>query len=76
MVLFEAMILDKPIISTDITGSRSALEGRTGVLVENSEDGLYEAMNSFILGDLNFESFDVNIYQNNALNMFYEKCLN
>ncbi|WP_234810837.1 glycosyltransferase, partial [Enterobacter hormaechei] len=25
MVLFEAMILDKPIISTDITGSRSAL---------------------------------------------------
>lgn len=76
MVLFEAMILDKPIISTDITGSRSALEGRTGVLVENSEDGLYEAMNSFVLGDLNFESFDVNIYQNNALNMFYEKCLN
>ncbi|MGT8959708.1 glycosyltransferase [Escherichia coli] len=38
MVLFEAMILDKPIISTDITGSRSALEGRSGVLVENSVD--------------------------------------
>nr|WP_251000924.1 glycosyltransferase [Escherichia coli] len=75
MVLFEAMILDKPIISTDITGSRSALEGRSGVLVENSVDGLFNGMRDFILGRLEFKHFDIESYQKNALSMFYEKCL-
>ncbi len=63
MVLFEAMILDKPIISTDITGSRSALEGRSGVLVENSVDGLFNGMRDFILGRLEFKHFDIESYQ-------------
>ncbi len=63
MVLFEAMILDKPIISTDITGSRSALEGRSGVLVENSVDSLFNGMRDFILGRLEFKHFDIESYQ-------------
>lgn len=75
MVLFEAMILNKPIISTDITGSRSALEGRTGMLVDNSEDGLYQGMLDFMKDDLKFESYCIDDYQKNALQMFYDKCL-
>lgn len=73
MVLFEAMILQKPIISTDIVGSRSAIEGRSGTLVENSEQGLAQGMLDFINGDLAVLEYDITDYQENALNMFYEK---
>lgn len=73
MTLFEAMILEKPIISTDIVGSRSALEGRPGYLVENNELGLSEGMIKFIEGKLSFDKFDYKLYQDNALNMFYQK---
>lgn len=73
MVLFEAMILKKPIISTDIVGSRSAIEGRSGHLVDNSVEGLAKGMEEFINGDLIFSDFDVMEYQEEASNMFYEK---
>ncbi|WGE33532.1 CDP-glycerol glycerophosphotransferase family protein [Actinobacillus genomosp. 1] len=75
MTLFEAMILEKPIIATDIVGSRSALEGRPGHLVPNSEEGLYQGLSDFIEGKLHFSRFDYNSYQNSALNMFYSKIL-
>ena len=72
MVLFEAMILNKPIISTDIVGSRSALEGRSGVLVDNSQTGLFHGMKQFIEGEIRFEQFDISDYQSAAINMFYK----
>ena len=73
MVLFEAMILKKEIISTDIVGSRSALEGRSGHLVDNSIDGLAQGMIDFLENRLEFVEFDITDYQNEALNMFYKK---
>lgn len=73
MVLIEAMILKKPIVSTDIVGSRSALEGRPGHLVDNSVEGLTEGMQDFLDNKLHFDEFDIDAYQENALNMFYEK---
>ena len=73
MTLLEAMILKKPVIATDITGSRSVLEGRPGHLVENSEEGLIQGMNDFVEGELTFGSFDYASYQSNALDMFYHK---
>ncbi|SEA29863.1 CDP-glycerol glycerophosphotransferase family protein [Alkalimonas amylolytica] len=71
MVLFEAMILQKPILSTDITGSRSALQGRTGTLVENSVAGLLQGMELFLTGQDQQELFDIQHYQQEALAMFY-----
>lgn len=76
MVLFEAMILNKPIIATDIVGSRSAIEGRSGHLVENSEEGLVQGMQEFINGELIFEEFALDDYQLQAIDMFYEKVCN
>jgi len=73
MVLFEAMILKKPIISTDIVGSRSALTGRTGILVDNTIMGLATAMISYSNGQLNFPEYDITDYQESAINMFYNK---
>lgn len=73
MTLFEAMILKKPIISTDIIGSRSAIEGRSGLLVENNEEGLFVGMRDFIEEKITFNDFDYDEYQQNALHMFYNK---
>lgn len=74
MVLFEAMILGKSIVSTDIVGSRSVLENHHyGHLVDNSEDGLVDGMMKVIEeGSVNKE-FDYQQYQNNALEMFYKR---
>ena len=76
MTLLEAMILEKPVISTDIIGSRSALENRPGYLVDNSEQGLYLGMKDFIEGKLHFEPFDYETYQTQALEMFYTRVCN
>ena len=77
MTLFEAMILEKPIIATDIVGNRSVLEGRPGILVDNSKNGLTQGMIDFICGrQLESNSFDSIQYNFNALSMFENKVLN
>jgi len=76
MTLFEALILDKPIIATNIVGNRSVLKGRAGILVENSEEGLVQGMLDFIENRYeNDKKFDYEEYNENALNMFYSKIL-
>lgn len=46
----EAIILELPIMSTLCNGPSEVLEnGKFGMLVENSENGLYEGLKSFIL---------------------------
>ncbi|SFV71350.1 Glycosyltransferase [hydrothermal vent metagenome] len=76
MTLLEALILKKPIIATDIVGNRSVLENRPGLLVENSEEGVYKGMIDFIEGNYKEEKlFDEQEYNHNALNMFYGKVL-
>lgn len=76
MVLFEAMILGKPIVATNIVGNRSVIkDGRPGLLVENSEEGLLRGMLKFVEGDWVEEEFDCSAYQINALEDFYEKAV-
>ncbi|MES2474367.1 MAG: CDP-glycerol glycerophosphotransferase family protein [Verrucomicrobiota bacterium] len=76
LVLFEAMILDKAVISTDIAACRSVIEGRSGMLVENSIDGLAEGMRAFCDGELEAVPVDLSAYQGNALESFYKKVCN
>ena len=74
MTLLEALILEKPIIATDIVGNRSVLEGRPGHLVKNSEMGIQEAMQDFLDGKYkNDKIFNAYEYNDKALNMFYTK---
>jgi len=48
-VLTEAIILQKPIIATDVSGVRDLLnDGEYGLVVENSEDGIYFGMKEFL----------------------------
>lgn len=51
MVIGEALILRKPIIATNCSGQVEALQhGKYGLLVENSESGIYRGMKSFLTG--------------------------
>ena len=56
-VLFEAVTLKKNIIATEVSGVREILEnGKLGLIVENSEEGIYEGMKKALTHP---ESFDV-----------------
>lgn len=44
LVIAEADILNKPVISTDIVGPRTFIKKYGGTLVENTEDGLFKGM--------------------------------
>ena len=44
-VTVEAKILNKPVLATDVSGIREQIEdGKQGLIVENSEDGIYEGL--------------------------------
>ncbi|MBS4173527.1 glycosyltransferase [Bacillus sp. FJAT-49736] len=74
MVLLEALTLGKPVIVTDIPGSRSVIEGGHGLIVENSIKGLIDGMEHFINGkELLERQFDYVSYRQEAMKMFYEK---
>lgn len=48
VVFVEAQILGKPIVTTDVSDSKKDIDGKFGIVVENSEDGVYEGMKEFI----------------------------
>ncbi|MHA6165712.1 CDP-glycerol glycerophosphotransferase family protein [Bacillus mojavensis] len=88
MVLLETLVLNKPIIATDIAGSRSILEDGYGTLAPNDVDGLFSEMEKFVLDnsedrgrtlnkDLNynrrFKRFDYEGYNHQAMKMFYRE---
>lgn len=73
LVLLEAMMLDKPIVCADIGVCRGVVENRSGLLVENSVDGLRRGMIEFLEGRVAVRPVDFDIYQKTALGMFYRK---
>ncbi|MBD3903842.1 glycosyltransferase [Chryseobacterium sp. Ch-15] len=55
-VLFEAITLKKKIIATDVSGVREMLNnGELGLIVENSEDGIYSGMKKALQTPQDFE---------------------
>ncbi|GGF08636.1 Glycosyltransferase involved in cell wall bisynthesis [Chishuiella changwenlii] len=48
-VLFEAMVLNKPIIATDVSGIKEMLNnGELGYIIQNEEEAIYDGMKYFI----------------------------
>ena len=70
MAVLEALILGKPVVSTDVVGPRSVLEDGYGLLVENSIEGLVDGLKTYLRGELPQRDFDVEIYQKDALERF------
>lgn len=66
MVLFEAMILQRPIICTDLPGPRDILQDRYGLIVENSADGIRAGLTRLAEGTLPSEVFDPAAYAKEA----------
>ena len=61
-VLFEAITLKKNIIATDVSGVKEMLEnGKLGLIVENSEDGIYEGMKTALMNPKIFEGYQENL---------------
>ena len=57
-VLFEAITLKKNIIATDVSGVREMLEGgKLGLIVENSEEGIYQGMKKALTESAYFEKY-------------------
>jgi CDP-glycerol glycerophosphotransferase len=69
MVLLEAMVLNCPVVATDIEGNRSALMG-SGFIVPNDVAGLRDGMISAMEGDIAAVSFDATAYQASAASRF------
>jgi CDP-glycerol glycerophosphotransferase len=61
MVLLEALTLGKPVLSTDVSGPRSVLNGLT------------KGMNEIMQGHLTFKNFDPDVYAAESMNQFYDE---
>jgi CDP-glycerol glycerophosphotransferase len=70
LVVLEALILGKPVISTDVVGPRSILENGHGLLVDNSIEGLTAGMSQFLDGNFSSAAFDYKAYQDDAIYQF------
>jgi CDP-glycerol glycerophosphotransferase len=70
MVLFEAMILGLPIVCTEMPGPRDVLQGRYGLIVENSEEGVLAGLVAAENGTIPGEYFDTSEYVDRARNQF------
>ncbi|WP_082033939.1 MULTISPECIES: CDP-glycerol glycerophosphotransferase family protein [Pseudomonas] len=70
MVLLEAMVLQRPIIATDIEANRAVLAETYGSLAPNSETGLAQAMREFLLTGQAVRHFDADAYRQAALANF------
>lgn len=57
-VLFEAITLKKKIIATEVSGVNEMLEnGKLGLVVENSEDGIYKGMKKALTNPESFNAY-------------------
>ena len=58
-VLFEATTLKKKIIATDVSGVREMLDsGNLGLIVDNSEEGIYEGMKKALQNPESFKEYE------------------
>lgn len=58
-VLFEAITLKKNIIATDVSGVREMLDdGKLGLIIENSEQGIYDGMKKALQNPEDFKKYE------------------
>lgn len=72
IAVLESLVLDTPVVSTDVVGPRSILEGGYGMLVENNEEGLAAGLVKQATGRPVYREFDAHGYNAEALRKFNE----
>mgnify|MGYP004663053573 CR=1 FL=1 len=58
VVFIESLILGKPIITTNVSDSKKDIKGKYGIVVEKTENGVYEGMKQYIEKGFNMEKFN------------------
>jgi Putative glycosyl/glycerophosphate transferases involved in teichoic acid biosynthesis TagF/TagB/EpsJ/RodC len=72
IVIVEADVLGKPVISTDIVGPRKFMKANNGTLVDNSEAGLYEGMKMLLNNEVSVMNVDYENYNKKIVEKFEE----
>ena len=72
VVFIESLILGKPIITTEVSDSRKELEGKYAIVVEKSEEGVYQGMKKYLDEGLVQEKFDPEKYNDEILEKLKE----
>ncbi len=62
VVFVEAKILNKPIITTDVSDAKKDISGKFGIVVEKSEKGVYKGMKEFLKNGFEPEKFDAEAF--------------
>jgi len=62
VVLVEAQILGLPIVTTNISDSNKDIDGKYGIVVDNSEDGVYNGMKTFLEKKIETSKFEPEKY--------------
>lgn len=70
LAVLESLVLGTPVVSTDVVGPRSILEGGFGALVENSVEGLSAGLLTQALERPVYREFDADAYNAEALRKF------
>lgn len=67
VVFIEAMILDKPIITTDVSDSMKDVKDKYGMVTEKTEDGMYNAIKEFLKNGFKIQEFNPEKYNEGIL---------
>ncbi|MEK5524016.1 glycosyltransferase [Heyndrickxia sp. FSL W8-0423] len=73
LVLLEALILEKPVIGTNVPGIKSVLADGYGKLIEHNVEALKQAMITFIEEGMEMKEFDYVGYNRDAIQMFIQE---
>lgn len=67
VVFVEAKVLNKPIITTDVSDSKSEISEKYGIVVDKSEKGVYRGMKNFLKNGFNPKKFDAEEFNKQIL---------
>ncbi len=72
VVFLESMILEKPIIATDVSDSKEAIDKKYGIVVPKTIEGIYNGMKDFLDHGFSVQKFDPKVYNDKILNNLEE----
>jgi len=67
VTLVEAEILSKPIITTDISDAKEEIDKKYGIIVEKSDNGIYEGMKQFLDEGIEIDKFSPEKYNEDII---------
>lgn len=70
LVITEANILKKPVVCTDIIGPRNFMKENEGILIENSEEGVYKGLELLLQNKVEIMNIDYEKYNAEAVEEF------